>query len=335
MIIICGLCGLHNPAQSRHCSHCRARLSKGTLITNEESTDILAKERSSLKKKRLIYSIAGSFVFILVVGWIALSYFGSARFLDPPETLISARPEKGDWPMFQRDPLHTGLSSDYSTPSDIEIKWTFKIDTPFYASLIEDPRFYKPVTQWFGEKSFGFEIHSYRYVNDTRWHYNDGSPNIYGYGAKYQFPLYEPVTAQTGALRFLPGSHKDPWQSELRQWWPFEDFKTQEKHNTSQAAMEIIDSIPYYPAECELGDAVLFDLRIMHATWGGYIDRKVSCISYFHYPESSKEFDTMKRIIPGYWNTKNRWNQEEFDYFFSNPNKSCLLYTSPSPRDRG
>ena len=30
-------------------------------------------------------------------------------------------------------------------------------DTPFYASLIEDPRFYKPVTQWFGEKSFGFE----------------------------------------------------------------------------------------------------------------------------------------------------------------------------------
>ena len=134
MVIICGLCGLHNPAQSRHCSHCRARLSKGTLITNEESTDILAKERSSLKKKRLIYSIAGSFVFILVVGWIALSYFGSARFLDPPETLISARPEKGDWPMFQRDPLHTGLSSDYSTPNDIAIKWTFKIDTPFYAS---------------------------------------------------------------------------------------------------------------------------------------------------------------------------------------------------------
>ena len=36
--------------------------------------------------------------------------------------------------MFQRDPLHTGLSSDYSTPNDIEIKWTFKINTPFYAS---------------------------------------------------------------------------------------------------------------------------------------------------------------------------------------------------------
>lgn len=197
-------------------------------------------------------------------------------------------------------------------------------DTPFYASLIEDPRFYKPITQWFGEKSFGFEIHSYRYVNDTRWHYNDGSPNIYGYGAKYQFPLYEPVTAQTGSLRFLPGSHKDPWQSELRQWWPFEDFKTQEKHNTSQAAMEIIDSIPYCPAECELGDAVLFDLRIMHSTWGGGVDRNVSCISYFHYPESPEEFATMKKIIPSHWGRKDRWDQEEFDYFFSNPNKSPI-----------
>ena len=134
MMIICGPCGLHNLAEARHCAHCRARLSKGILLTSEESRDILAKERSSLKKKRLIYSIIGSFGLILVVSWITMSYLGSARFLDPPETLISAKSEKSDWPMFQRDPLHTGLSSDYSIPDIIKVEWTFKIDTPFYSS---------------------------------------------------------------------------------------------------------------------------------------------------------------------------------------------------------
>ena len=191
-------------------------------------------------------------------------------------------------------------------------------NTPLYSSLIEDLRFYDPVRQIFGEKSFGFEVNSYRYSTSTKWHFNDGSPNIYGYGAKYQFPIFEPVTAQSGALRFIPGSHKDPWQSELKQWWPL-------SAEDSKEGLEIIPNIPYFPAECELGDAVLFDLRIMHATWGGYKDRKVSCISYYHYPESPKEFDTMKRIIPGFWNKKDRWNKEEFDYFFSNPNKSSII----------
>ena len=93
-------------------------------------------------------------------------------------------------------------------------------DTPFYSSLLEDPRFYGPASQLFGDDVFGLEINSYRYVTNTPWHFNDGSPNIHGYGPKYQFPVFEPTRADTGALRFVPGSHKDPWQSELTSWWP-------------------------------------------------------------------------------------------------------------------
>ena len=32
----------------------------------------------------------------------------------------------------------------------------------------------------------------------------------------------------------------------------------------------------------------------------------------------------MKKIIPSHWRRKDRWDQEEFDYFFSNPNKSPI-----------
>ena len=86
--------------------------------------------------------------------------------------------------------------------------------TPFYASLPEDPRFYEVAEQLFGPDTFAFESNGYRYVGNTRWHYNDGSSNIHGYGIKFQFGL-QLVRGDTGALRFIPGSHKNPFQDEV------------------------------------------------------------------------------------------------------------------------
>ena len=60
---------------------------------------------------------------------------------------------------------------------------------PFYAALPEDSRFYGVVEQLFGEMTFAFESNAYRYVGNTRWHYNDGASNPNGYGIKSQFPL--------------------------------------------------------------------------------------------------------------------------------------------------
>ena len=62
--------------------------------------------------------------------------------------------------------------------------------------------------------TFAFEINAYRYVGNTRWHYNDGSSNNHGFGVKFQFAL-QPVRADSGALRFIPGPHKNPFQDGL------------------------------------------------------------------------------------------------------------------------
>lgn len=193
------------------------------------------------------------------------------------------------------------------------------MDTPFYSSLLEDPRFHEPAVELFGSDVFGLETNSYRYVTNTNWHFNDGSPNIHGYGAKYQFPIFDPVKADTGALRFIPGSHKNPYQSELANWWPLAT-----ESSKSEKGMVYMDKIPHCVAECDPGDAVLFDTRIFHCTWGGSIDRRMSCVTYYHYPKTNEEFEVMHPIAKGFYHNPKRWNKTQWENWFSNPKKSQI-----------
>ena len=192
-------------------------------------------------------------------------------------------------------------------------------DTPFYSSLLEDPRFYQPAVELFGEDVLALEINSYRYVSNTPWHFNDGAPNIHGYGPKYQFPVFESVTADTGALRFIPGSHKNPWQSELTGWWPLAKGSAR-----GDKGMEFLDKVPCFVAECRPGDAVLFDMRLLHATWGGKTDRRISCVTYYHYPETVEEMEVMRTTAQSFYHNSDRWNKTQWEEWFSNPHDSPL-----------
>ena len=192
-------------------------------------------------------------------------------------------------------------------------------DTSFYSSLLEDSRFYGPASQLYGDDVFGLEINSYRYISNSPWHFNDGSPNIHGYGPKYQFPVFEPTRADTGALRFVPGSHKDPWQSELTNWWPLTRGSA-----GSAEGMAFLDKVPCFVAEADPGDAVLFDMRLVHSTWGGSRDRRMSCVTYYHYPETPRELEVMRVTAQGFYNSPTRWNKAQWDEWFSNPHKSPL-----------
>lgn len=192
-------------------------------------------------------------------------------------------------------------------------------DTPFYSSLLEDSRFFGPASQLFGEDIFGLEVNSYRYNGNTPWHFNDGASNIHGYGPKYQFPVFNSYSAGTGALRFIPGSHKDPWQSELAKWWPIAPGSA-----GSLEGMGYLDKVPSYTPECDLGDAVLFDMRIVHGTFGGGVDRRVSAITYYNYPTTAEELEVMRPIAQTFYHNPNRWNKVQWDEWFSNPHNSQL-----------
>ena len=172
-------------------------------------------------------------------------------------------------------------------------------DTPFLASLHEDRRFLGPAEQLYGNDALAYLMRGYRYVGNTPWHYDDGSPaGPYAHGPKFQLPL-QSVRADSGALRFVPGSHKLPWQKELGQIEPLGQcwLKT-------QAAKEFIDQVPAYVCEADPGDAVLFDKRIFHATWGGGVDRHACAVGYYAYPRTPAETEVMRHIAAGFFGSE-------------------------------
>ena len=72
---------------------------------------------------------------------------------------------------------------------------------------------------------------------------------------------------------------------------------------------------------------VAFDLRIFHASWGGSDDRHMSCVSFFHYPETPKELETMRHIAAGYLkpsaSTSISWDDGIWEEWLSNPQASA------------
>ena len=91
-----------------------------------------------------------------------------------------------------------------------------------------------------------------------------------------KFAYYlEPVDAESGALRLIPGSHKNPMHTDLRE-------------NLNGLGLEICD-VPGYVCKSEPGDVVAFDMRCWHASWGGSADRRMCTIVYYNNPKTPVE----------------------------------------------
>ena len=180
-------------------------------------------------------------------------------------------------------------------------------DTPFFASLMEDPRFVEAAEGMFGDV-IGYIAAANRYVTNTSWHYDSGCYE--GYGVKFAMYL-QPVRADTGALRVIPGSHKRPWFDELderpplRYAWARQDFARAE-------VPEVIDSIPGFACESDPGDVIAFDERLWHASLGGSNDRQQCDLVYMNYPETPQEVASTITHAKGFWterdNSAEPWN---------------------------
>jgi hypothetical protein len=145
-------------------------------------------------------------------------------------------------------------------------------ETPFFASLLEDPRFYEPAEQLYGEDVFGTITDANRYVGDSAYHPDTGS--LHQYGVKFAYYL-DPVGPETGALRVIPGSHKDPFHSEV-------------KENLGKSGVTTRE-VPAHVCTSEPGDVVAFDLRLWHGSCGGSNDRRMCTTVFYHNPQTPEE----------------------------------------------
>lgn len=159
-------------------------------------------------------------------------------------------------------------------------------DTPFLGSLLEDDRFVDAAERFHGGEVIGYYANSNSFDGDrTEWH--PDTSILLRRGVKFAFYL-QPLDEASGALRFIPGSHREPLHSGMRQIGIKED-------NTRVLDAEglEVDEVPAYVARSEPGDVIAFDSRVWHASWGGRPDRRMCSLGYFAVPATAAEEDAM------------------------------------------
>eukprot|EP01048_Picozoa_sp_COSAG05_P004796 COSAG05_NODE_272_length_12454_cov_1460.218085_1_plen_263_part_00 len=128
-------------------------------------------------------------------------------------------------------------------------------DTPFMASLADDPRFADVAEQLVGRHVLHITCDARLFKGDVDWHTDIDSSETEAYrGVKFAIYL-EPLRGHTGALRCIPGSH---------------------------AAR--IEQLPPMVLDVNPGDVVVFELALLHASTGGAPGRRQGTVVYYEDP---------------------------------------------------
>ena len=194
--------------------------------------------------------------------------------------------------------------------------------TPFTTALFEDDRLAGVGEQIFG-KLICANPNIHRYVGDSKWHYDAGGYDAYG----IKFAIYlDPVRADSGALRVIPGTHLRPYHDEVSRFDPIGSRWSRAAATPEQKkrALEGISSIPCYVCDSDPGDVVAFDLRTYHASLGGKVDRRMCSFTYYNYPHTPAEIELTIHNVRGAMrqrdNSADPWNPTGYpDHWLANP----------------
>eukprot|EP01052_Picozoa_sp_SAG31_P031414 SAG31_NODE_3326_length_4408_cov_3.213739_2_plen_215_part_00 len=118
----------------------------------------------------------------------------------------------------------------------------------------------------------------------TPWHPDIAADHTPGYPPgnyrAVKFCIYpDTLDASTGALRVIPGSHREPLQSELRR------LLSNQKKLEMTALGVSQDSVPCYIFESQPGDVIVFSAPLFHASFGGEAGRRQGVMVYYEDPQ--------------------------------------------------
>lgn len=188
---------------------------------------------------------------------------------------------------------HDGSARHYATLMDSI--------TPFTASLLDDPRFADAAEQLMGTDSIGIVADGNYYVGDTVWHpdghrlLEDGTPVDYS-GVKFTIYL-EPQDGTNGALRVIPGSHKDPYYSQLYSRLIEYPEGNRDRVTPEEAFAMSGADLPAYVFDSQPGDVLAFRTSLWHAAFGGGDHRRMATYVYYDDPQTPEAEAEIQRIM--------------------------------------
>ncbi len=152
---------------------------------------------------------------------------------------------------------------------------------PLITELVADDRIYSTVESLLGEGFLWLCSEGNLYVGDTKWH-PDGTRLDY---RPMKVSLYlDPLTANTGSLRVIPGSHRLPYHDDVR------PIAQSDRPGTE---------IPSCSLETHPGDVVFSDMNTWHASFGGHPGRRHLAVNFVPEPTSDTHVKMMKDNYDG------------------------------------
>ena len=141
---------------------------------------------------------------------------------------------------------------------------------PFIAGLAHDHRFADVAEQLLAKDVLAIAVDGNYHVGDTLWHPDTRSLDY----AAVKFCIYpDPLNGSNGALRVIPGSHRDPFHSQISR-------EPETAYDVAQA------DVPSYIFESQPGDVIVFNVATWHAAFGGNNCRRQGVVVYYEDPDT-------------------------------------------------
>lgn len=132
---MCRVCSRPNVESATRCANCWASRPEDAELLDASDADALATRiRRSRVGRRALWWIVGIAVAVAAAAWYLLPHAGVALFQGKPSSDISSSPVGGEWPMYQRDLVHSGAASGAGSAPRGVLKWKYEADGPIYAS---------------------------------------------------------------------------------------------------------------------------------------------------------------------------------------------------------
>jgi hypothetical protein len=158
--------------------------------------------------------------------------------------------------------------------------------TPVSLGLVENPRFLGAARRFIGPAVVPTYAEGILLFDQAGFH-DDAGPGV----KAVKFVAYlEPLTAATGALRLLPGSHLPEFSASLVGW------RQRNRADDAEQLCRHVDGLPLYIAETRPGDVIAFDWHTWHTSIRGR-DRRQWTISYVKDPATAEETERFKDIV--------------------------------------